>query len=48
MDFTNNAVKAGSDSKHDLLVQLELTGSTRELELHSKVEKNSAMPSEKM
>lgn len=39
MDFTNNAVKAGSDSKHDLLVQLELTGSTRELELHSKVEK---------
>lgn len=39
MEFTDQAVKAGSDAKHDLLVQLELGGSTRELELHSKVEK---------
>lgn len=39
MEFSANAVKAGSDSKHDLLLQLELVGNTREIELHSKVEK---------
>ena len=39
MLFTDNKVQAGSDAKHDLLIQLELTGTTRDLELHSKVEK---------
>lgn len=32
MEFTENAVRAGSDAKHDLMVQLELGGDAREVE----------------
>ena len=40
MEFTQKAVKAGSDTKGDVLVTLELTEcGGRELEIHSKVEK---------
>ena len=39
MEFSANAVRAGSDTKHDLMVQLELGGDAREVEIHSKVEK---------
>lgn len=39
MEFTDKAVTAGTDSKHDVLIHLELTGSEREIEIHSKVEK---------
>lgn len=39
MEFSVNAVRAGSDAKHDLMVQLELGGDSREVEIHSKVEK---------
>lgn len=39
MEFTDKMVKAGTDAKHDLMVQLELVGDTREIEIHSKVEK---------
>lgn len=39
MEFTNHMVKAGSIAKNDLLVQLELGGKGRDLEIHSKVEK---------
>lgn len=39
MEFSANAVRAGSDAKHDLMVQLELDGDAREVEIHSKVEK---------
>ena len=39
MEFSANKVQAGSDAKHDLMVQLELGGETREMEIHSKVEK---------
>jgi citrate lyase subunit gamma (acyl carrier protein) len=39
MEFTDNAVKAGSDAKGDLLVTLELIGAKREIEIESKVSK---------
>ncbi|MCH3915850.1 MAG: citrate lyase acyl carrier protein [Acidaminococcaceae bacterium] len=39
MEFTANAVKAGSDVKGDLLVTLELAGNTRKIEIESKVAK---------
>lgn len=39
MLFFNEPIKAGSDAKHDLMVQLELGGDAREVEIHSKVEK---------
>ena len=40
MEFSEKAVKAGSDSKGDVLITLELTeAGGRELEIHSKVEK---------
>jgi len=37
MEFTERAVKAGSDAKNDVLVTLELGGEGRELEIVSKV-----------
>ena len=39
MEFTDKAVKCGTDKKGDLLVTLELTGKERNIEIHSKVEK---------
>lgn len=39
MEFTDKAVKAGSNDKGDLLVTLELTGTMREIEIESKVVK---------
>ncbi|MCD2435702.1 citrate lyase subunit gamma [Acidaminococcus sp. NSJ-142] len=39
MEFTDKMVTAGSNAKHDLLLRLELGGTTREIEVHSKVEK---------
>lgn len=39
MDFTDKAIKAGSDVKGDLLVTLELVGTVREIEIESKVAK---------
>jgi len=39
MEFTDKAVKCGTDKKGDLLVTLELGGNGREIEIKSKVEK---------
>lgn len=39
MEFTDKAVKCGTDKKGDLRVTLEITGAGREIEVHSKVEK---------
>lgn len=39
MEFTEKAVKCGTDKKGDLQVTLELVSSKREIEIHSKVEK---------
>lgn len=39
MVFVNKPIISGSDAKHDLMVQLELDGDAREIEIHSKVEK---------
>lgn len=39
MEFTDKAVKCGTDKKGDLLITLELGGSGREIEIKSKVEK---------
>lgn len=39
MEFTEKAVKCGTDKKGDLQVTLELASSKREIEIHSKVEK---------
>ena len=39
MEFSDKAVKAGSDSKGDLLVTLELCGTERIIEINSKVAK---------
>ena len=39
MEFTDKAVKCGTDKKGDLQVTLEITGDGREIEVHSKVEK---------
>jgi len=39
MEFTDKAVKCGTDKKGDLLVTLELTGKERNIEIRSKVEK---------
>lgn len=39
MEFTDKAVKCGTDKKGDVQVTLELTGAGREIEIHSKVEK---------
>lgn len=39
MDFTDKAIKAGSDAKGDLLVTLELVDKVRVIEIESKVAK---------
>ena len=39
MRFTDKAVTCGTDKKGDLQVTLELAGSGREIEIHSKFEK---------
>ncbi|MDY6290503.1 MAG: citrate lyase acyl carrier protein [Succiniclasticum sp.] len=39
MEFTDKAVTCGTDKKGDLLVTLELSGTGRDIDIHSKVEK---------
>lgn len=39
MEFTEKAVHSGTDKKGDLQVTLEIGGSGRQIEIHSKVEK---------
>lgn len=39
MEFTDKAVRAGSDVKGDLLVTMELGGQGRKIEINSKVAK---------
>ena len=39
MEFSSSAVHAGSETKHDVLVSLEITGSHYDIVVKSKVEK---------
>ncbi len=39
MEFTDKAVTCGTDKKGDLLVTLELSGTGRDIDIRSKVEK---------
>lgn len=39
MEFTDKAVMCGTDKKGDLLVTLELSGTGRDIDIRSKVEK---------